>query len=428
MATALLLSSLDTRSQETLYAKSLIERAGCKVVLMDISMGSYKECGADYTCIDVAREAGIPFEEVSGKKGTGESMDMMVRGAVRLARRLADEGVVDGIAGLGGASATSALSLIMKTLPFGFPKMILSSSAAMPAYAGAYYGYKDIAIFHSCVDINGLNDFVKDVIRRFAGMVAGTLGIEGTKLRAGGREVALTEFQFVEACARKIMRRLESAGVTVIPFHSQGVGDRIMEEMVGDGLFRGALDLVPAGLSEAIFGGNRAAGADRLEKEMSSGIPVVFTPSGFDFLSCGPYARRLSDPLWKRMRLEKRKLYIQDQFRVQARINKEEMRVIGKAFAEKLNKATGPVAIFVPLRGFSSLGVEGGPLHEPESDRAFIRSLERHVKREAIDLVEMDCAYDDDRFAQAIADRFLDLLQGETKEKERADRPHAVGV
>jgi uncharacterized protein (UPF0261 family) len=426
MATALLLSTLDTRSQETLYAKKLIERAGCRVVLMDISMGGYKDCGADYSCIDVAREAGVTFEEVSGKKGTGESMELMVRGAVRLAKRLAAEGVVDGIAGLGGASATSALSLIMKTLPFGFPKLMLSSSAAMPAYAGAYYGYKDIAIFHSCVDINGLNDFVKDVIRRFAGMVAGTLGIEGTKLSAHGREVALSEFQFVEACARKILKILESKGVTVIPFHSQGVGDRIMEEMVGDGLFRGALDLVPAGLSEEIFGGNRAAGVHRLEKEMASGVPVILTPSGFDFLSCGPYERRFTDPLWKTMGLEKRKLYIQDQFRVQARIGKDEMEVIGKAFSEKLNRAKGRVAVFVPLRGFSSLGVEGGPLYDPESDLAFITTLRERVDREIVDLVEMDCLYSDDLFAQAIADRFLSLLPQDAQEEE-GDATRGVG-
>src|SRR5512135_2216890 len=120
MATALLLSSLDTRSQETLYAKQLIEQAGCKVVLMDISMGRYMECDADYSCVDVAREAGVSFEAISGMKGTGDNMNLMVRGAISIAKRLADEGAVDGIAGLGGASATSALSLIMRTLPFGF--------------------------------------------------------------------------------------------------------------------------------------------------------------------------------------------------------------------------------------------------------------------------------------------------------------------
>ena len=412
MATVLFMSSLDTRSQEALYAKKMIEHEGRKVMLLDLSMGSFKECGADYSCIDVAREAGFPFELISGRKGTSENTDLMVAGATKIAKKLYDQGLIDGIAGLGGASNTTAFSRVMRTLPFGFPKLILSSSAAMPAYAGAYYGYKDIAIFHSCLDINGLNEFVKDVIRRFAGMIAGVLGVEKMKRQSGGQEVAVSEFQFVEACARKIVKILDAKGVHVIPFHAQGVGDRIMDEMIGDGLFRGALDLVPAGLSEEIVGGNRAAGPDRLDKEMASGIPVILTPCGFDLFSCGPYERRLSDPLWKKKRIEKRKLYVQDQLRVQARITKQEMTVIGKAFSEKLNKAKGKVAVFVPLRGFSSLSIEGGPLYDPESDLALIKSLRKHLDKDVVQLVEMDCAYDDDLFAQAIADRLLGLLNG----------------
>ena len=412
MATVLLMGSLDTRPQEILYAKRMIEHKGRKVILLDISMGSYTECGADYSCIDVAREAGVPFEVISGRKGTSENTDLMVTGATKIAKKLYDHGSIDGIAGLGGASNTTAFSRVMRTFPFGFPKLILSSSAAMPAYAGAYYGYKDIAIFHSCLDINGLNEFVKDVIRRFAGMIAGVLDVEKMKQQAGGQEVAISEFQFVEACARKIVKILDAKGVHTIPFHAQGVGDRIMDEMIGDGLFRGALDLVPAGLSEEIVGGNRAAGPERLDKEMASGIPVILTPCGFDLFSCGPYERRLSDPLWKKKKIEKRKLYIQDQLRVQARTTKQEMAIIGKAFSDKLNKAKGKVVVFVPLRGFSSLSIEGGPLYDPESDLVLIKSLRRLLNRDVVQLVEMDCAYNDDVFAQAIADRFLDLLNG----------------
>ena len=88
---------------------------------------------------------------------------------------------------------------------------------------------------------------------------------------------------------------------------------------------------------------------------------MIFTPSGFDFLSCGPYERRLSDPLWKRMGLEKRKLYIQDQLRVQARIPKHEMEVIGKIFSEKLNRATGKVVVFVPCADFLPSAPREGP-------------------------------------------------------------------
>jgi uncharacterized protein (UPF0261 family) len=72
----------------------------------------------------------------------------------------------------------------------------------------------------------------------------------------------------------------------------------------------------------------------------------------------------------------------------------------------------GKVVVFVPLRGFSSLSIEGGPLYDPESDLVLIKSLRRLLNRDVVQLVEMDCAYNDDVFAQAIADRFLALLNG----------------
>jgi uncharacterized protein (UPF0261 family) len=80
-----------------------------------------------------------------------------------------------------------------------------------------------------------------------------------------------------------------------------------------------------------------------------------------------------------------------------------------------LLKAKGKVVVFAPLRGFSSLSVEGGPLYDPESDSALIKSLRKHLKGGQVELVEMDCAYNDDVFAQAIVDRFMDMLAAGTR-------------
>jgi uncharacterized protein (UPF0261 family) len=289
--------------------------------------------------------------------------------------------------------------------------MILSSSAAMPMYAGRYYGYKDIAIFHSCVDINGMNPFVRDVLRRFVAMVAGVSNRGKVERLTDGRQIAMAEFQFCEVCARKVTSILEREGLQVIPFHAQGVGERVMEEMIVDGLFQGLVDLAPAGLSEAIFGGNRSAGMERLTGELSTTIPIVMTLCGFDMFSCGPYERRLTDPLWKQRKIEMRKLYIQDEMRVQARTSKKELEIAAKAFAEKLNAAKATVSLHIPLRGFSSLSVEGMPLYDPALDKVFVRNLKRHLQSSNVEIVEMDCSIMDEPFAQALADRFLGMLR-----------------
>jgi uncharacterized protein (UPF0261 family) len=411
MANVLLLSSLDTRFDETLRAKSLIEQHGCNVILMDISLGAHKESPADYSCVDVAKEAGVTFDFIRNTKGTSEPMDYMIKGASTITARLFAQGSIDCIAGLGGASNTTFFSHVMRQLPFGFPKMILSSSAAMPMYAGRYYGYKDITIFHSCVDINGMNPFVRDVLQRFAAIVAGVSNRGRVEQLTDGRQIAIAEFQFCEACARRVANRLEGEGLEVIPFHAQGIGERVMEEMIVDGLFRGLIDLAPAGLSEAILGGNRSAGMERLTGELSTSVPIVMTLCGFDMFSCGPYERRLTDPIWKQRKLEQRKLYFQDEMRIQARTSKKELEVTAKAFAEKLNAARATVSLHIPLRGFSSLSVEGMPLHDPQLDKVFVNNLKKDLQNRNVEIVEMDCSIMDEAFAQALAERFLGMLR-----------------
>ena len=407
MGTVLLVSSVDTREEETVFLKARVEGQGCKVLLMDISMGSYREGAADYSCIDVAGAAGISFQEIAESKDTNKNMDYMLRGSIAIARDLHGKGLIDGIAGFGGVSNTTVISLLMKELPFGFPKLILTTAAAIPAYAARLFAETDIAMFHSCVDLNCLNRFVKDVLNRFAGMIAGAVNMEKVNFSSEKVAVALTEFKFSERCTERVRELLEQRGFEVVPFSATGTSDRIMEQMALKGLFGGVIDAVPAGLSEALLGGNRSAGVDRLDRELQIGIPVILTPSGFDMLSCGPYERRYSDPFWKKRRIEKRKLFIPDKFRVQARTTKGEMATIARAFAEKLNKAKGRVVVFIPLLGFSSLSKPGGPLSDPQSDRTFVRTLKSCIKGDRVEIVEMENSIDDPGFADAIVERFL---------------------
>ena len=48
---------------------------------------------------------------------------------------------------------------------------------------------------------------------------------------------------------------------------------------------------------------------------------------------------------------------------------------LGRRIARKLNAATGPTALFVPLRGVSMIDVEGMPFHDPAADEALFAAL-----------------------------------------------------
>jgi uncharacterized protein (UPF0261 family) len=195
----------------------------------------------------------------------------------------------------------------------------------------------------------------------------------------------------------------------VIPFHAQGIGDKAMEELIGEGLFQGVMDIVPAGVSEELLGGNRAAGPNRLENAGRLGIPQIITPCGFDMLSCGPLERGdRGDPLWVSKNIKNRKLFIPDAFRVQARTHPQELREIAREVARKLNRAKGPIAILIPLKGWSSLDREGMPLYDPVGDRAFLDELKIHIDPK-IPIVELDLHLNTREFAQEAVNQFLNL-------------------
>ena len=202
-------------------------------------------------------------------------------------------------------------------------------------------------------------------------------------------------------------------GFEVIPFHAQGMSDRAMEELIGEGFFQGVMDIVPAGVGEELLGGNRAAGPKRLESAGEMGIPQIITPCGFDMLSCGPLERGdRGDPLWLSKDIKNRKLFIPDAFRVQARTTSQELREIAGEVARKLNRSKGPVAILIPLKGWSSLDKEGMTLYDPEADQAFLQELKIHIKRN-IPVIELDLHLNTREFAEEAVNQFMKLYKRE---------------
>src|SRR3972149_482788 len=60
--------------------------------------------------------------------------------------------------------------------------------------------------------------------------------------------------------------------------------------------------------------------------------------------------------------------------------SRREMAAVGQAMAERLNQAKGPVAVVLPLKGWSQYGAPGGPLHDAGAQAAFVRALTDHLR------------------------------------------------
>ena len=97
----------------------------------------------------------------------------------------------------------------MKGLPFGLPKVLVSSAAALPRYAdwyAQYFSLNDITVMHSVVDTVGMNAMLRTLLQNGAGAICW----DGRELRsaaeAGKPAIAITEYGFAEQCAHSCAR------------------------------------------------------------------------------------------------------------------------------------------------------------------------------------------------------------------------------
>ena len=415
---------LDEREEGLRLLKEKIEQKGHKTILIDFSIGTggiETSLKADITCDEVARAGGMSIDAIREMlaKEWKQATSAMAEGLTKKVLELYQAGELKGIIAVGGMTGAFISLTAMKALPFGVPKLLISSVTAMPAAASTfaqYFSVRDIAVIHSVVDTVGLNPLVRSLMVNGAGAICGMVDTYEPPKKEAKPSIAITEFGYCDKGAHYVRELLEK-DYNFVSYHAQGLGDRAVEDAVGQGLFEGFVDMVPSSLGEYLLGGNRAAGPNRLEAACNQGIPYILSTCGFDMISCGPIERRdKGDPLWVSRKLAERKMLVQDAMRVQVRTSPEEVQTIARAVAEKLNKHPKKklVKFIIPTRGFSSLSVEGGALYEPDTDKAFIDELRKSLDPE-IQVMEVDTHINTTEFARAIAEALVESFKLQAK-------------
>ena len=410
---------LDEREEGLRLIKDTIEKRGQKTILIDISIGTGAIDSAlkpDVTSRQLAEAGGTTLEAIKALliKERDAATAAMAQGLGAKLMELQESGAIGGVICVGGMTGSFITLSAMRLLPFGFPKLLISSVAAMPAYAkrlAEFFGVRDITVMHSVVDTVGLNPLVRALMINGAGAIAGMVESHQAPAEETKPAIAITEFGFCDKGAHYVRELLEGDH-DLISFHATGIGEKAACDLVGQGLFQAFVDLVPGGFSEYLLGGNRNAGPNRLDAGCKSGRPYILSPCGFDMISCGPIQRRDDkDPLWEERKLADRKLLLQDALRVQARTSRDEVRMIAGEVAKKLaaHPDKSKVKFIIPLKGFSSLSVEGGALYEPETDQAFVEALKAALDP-AIEVIEVDADINSQRFAGAVVEALRPLL------------------
>jgi uncharacterized protein (UPF0261 family) len=411
---------IDEREEALSLIRKRIEQHGHKVLLIDISIGTgaiIPSIKADIDSSELSKLGGAPSAGVAGylPDRREEAISIMAKGLREKIMALNKSGDLQGMIAISGLTGAMISLPALKELPFGLPKIIISSAMALPVHAKKYAEFvcvKDITVMHAVVDTVGMNSLVRELALNGADAISGM--VEGGVITGQEEKpsIAITEFGFTDMGAHYIREFLEEE-YEIVSFHANGVGDMAAMEIIPQGSFQAFIDLVPGAFSEYLLGGNRNdSGPNRLDIAAELPIPYILCPGGFDIISCGPLERKDSgDPLWESRKLAQRKLYIQEHPRAHARMSGEELEYITSAAAERLNsyKHKERVKIIIPLRGFSSLSVKNGPLYDPESDKMFAITLKKCLDPE-IEIIEVDSDINSKEFAAAVAETLLQAL------------------
>ena len=409
--TILVIANLDTRGAEFKMVKELIESKGHEALLLDFSMEQEPFFEGDITCEEVAREGGLEIASVREYYRTerDKATENQISGARTIVRRLLEQGRVQGVLGVGGGTASLVATSVMRALPFGMPKLMASSMAAHPKYVGKYVGTKDITMLNTVVDVVEINPILKTQLINAVGAICGMVELSpGWNVEFEQPVVAVTSFGFAERSVEPAIHFLRDRGYIPVPCHAQGRGDRAMDELIRDGWFSGVIDLVTRGIVEQMLDGNCAAGEDRVLAASESGIPQLVAPSGLDMLSVGGRPELLE-------RYKGRAQAVIDKLRIEVRTSTEELRQAAEIMAERLNVSKAPCAVLIPLKGWSSLDREAGPLYDPEADRAFSEALKQHLKP-GVTVEEVDLHLNTPEFGERAVELFDQLYKRAQKQ------------
>jgi uncharacterized protein (UPF0261 family) len=401
--------NLDTRGEDIVFVRDLIRSRGHDAILVDFSMEEPPPIAGDVTCEEVAQRGGLPIATVRDFYRTNReaATNNQIAGVRAIVGDLIAAGRVHGVIGIGGATSTLVSTAIMQKLPFGMPKVMATPMAGHPRYAEVGVGTRDITMHNTVLDIVKMNPLLRAQIVNAVGAICGMVEMtEGTEFHFDKPVIAISSFGFAEMAAQSAVGMLEEAGYVPVVCHAQGKGDKAMEEMIGDGLFSGVVDLCTGGVIEHLFGGNRDPGPNRLKAAAARGLPVVLAPCGLDFLSYGGRPDKLEET-------KDRARYVQDSFRIQVRSTAAELEAAADVIAERLNRSTRPFTFLIPLRGWSSIDRDGRAMHDPAANAAFVERLrEKLDRKEAIR--EVDLHLYTPAFARVAVDEFVRLHRGAT--------------
>lgn len=362
----LLVATMDTKHREALFLQERLLAAGVRVSILDAGIRAASPVPVHINPVEVAAAGGHSLEDIRNMGHEGKALSAMIKGAVQLVSERYRRDKIHGVIGLGGSMGTTLGTAVMRALPIGVPKVMISTMASRDTRA--FVGTSDIFMLHSVCDLSGLNRISRAVLGNGAMAMVGMLQHETENVPFEKPLVILSTLGTTEACVKQVHQRLEKNGYEAITFHTVGSGGKAMEETIQREETAAVIDISLHELTDHLFGGDYDAGPTRGTAALQKSIPTVLVPGNIDFLVAGPLTTAIKI-------FPDRPYHQHNEAITVLRTKKNEMEALARAVAERCNAAKGPLEILIPMGGFSAFDSVKGPFYDPKARDTFAKAL-----------------------------------------------------
>ena len=307
---------------------------------------------------------------------------------------------MQGVIGVGGSGGTTICTAAMRALPYGVPKLMVSTLAS--GNTRWHVDISDIVMMPSLLDIGGLNPMLDMVLNNAAAAISGMAAGSHPFQPSGKPVVAMTMYGTTTPGVSGARRHVDAAGYESWVFHASGVGGRTMERLMEMERINAVMDMTLAEIGGHLVGGLHDAGPDRLAMAGRLGLPQLIVPGACDTVVLPP-----RDQIPERF--SGRTLNFHNPTMTTLRTNVEENQAIAHFIATKLNQARGPVTVALPLGGLSSIDRPDKIFFAPEVNATLFETLKSELNP-SIKVVEAPYHIDDPEFAALAGQLMLELL------------------
>ena len=399
MKPVLVIGTADTKAEELGFLANVLRAQYPAVKLVDVSTGSgavVADLRIDVPATEVAQCHPKGRAAVLGLDDRGQAVAAMGQA---LARYLALQTDVGGVMGIGGGGGTSIITTGMRDMPFGLPKIMVSTLAS--GDVAPYVGISDLMMLPAVTDLAGLNRISRTVLHNAAMAMAG-MAQRPAPMTGGKPAIGLSMFGVTTPCVMTIAAALRDQFDCLV-FHATGTGGRVMEKLADEGLLTALIDMTTTEVVDLLLGGVLPATDDRFGAMARRGLPWVGSVGACDMINFGAYDT-VPD------HYKTRTLYRHNPQVTLVRTTAEENSRIGAWIAARLNLCSGPVRLLLPEGGVSALDAPGKAFQDPIADSALFAALEAGLQTtDQRRLIRLPCHINDSAFAEAAVTAFRDI-------------------